>query len=119
MINPFITAAKKLIYKNGIQITFVKVQEGDYDADTGSVTNTETQTTVIAYPEEVTANQYNFPNLIGKVVTKFSVVSVDLGYKPLANDKIIIGTDTYSVVTVKDIVARGESVIYLVNAIKG
>lgn len=118
-MNKFIVAAKKLINRHGISVTFTKVIEGTYNSDTGSVTNTEVDTTVKAYPEVVNVNQYNYPNLVGRIVTKYSVVSSELGYKPEPNDKIKVGTEVHSVVSVKDIVAYGESVIYLVSAVKG
>ena len=117
-MNKFILAAKKLINRHGISVTFIKVVEGTYNSDTGSVTNTETETTLKAYPEVVTVNQYNFPNLIGKTVTKYSVVSSELGYKPSPNDKIKVGTEVSTVISVNDITALGESVIDMVNAVK-
>lgn len=119
MANPFITSAKKLIYRNGIDATFTKVIEGTYNSDTGSVTNTETTKVVKVYPKVITANAYNFPSLINKEMREYLVVSEDLGYKPEAQDKIAEGTAVYSVVSVKDIVARNESVIYIVAAVKG
>lgn len=118
MANPFINSAKKLIYRHGITVVFTKVIEGNYDSNTGSVVNTEITTPVVAYPEDVIVNQYNFPNLINREVTKYLVVSSDLGYKPEPNDKITNGTSVSTILTVKDIVARNESVIYIVHAVK-
>lgn len=119
MANPFITSAKKLIYRHGIDATFTKVTEGTYNSDTGTVTNTESSTVVKAYPKVITANAYNFPNLINKEMREYLVVSEDLGYKPEAQDKVTEGSIVYSVVSVKDITARNESVIYIVAAVKG
>lgn len=115
-MNPFITSAKKLIYRNGIPVSFIKVIEGDY-VD-GAVVNTETTTTVTAYPKVITANSFNFPNLINREMREYLVVSSDLGYKPESQDKIQENSSVYSVVSVKDIVARNESVIYIVAAVK-
>lgn len=119
MANPFIASAKKLIYRNGIDVTFTKVTEGTYDSDTGSVTNIESTKTVKVYPKVITANSYNFPNLINREMREYLVVSEDLGYKPEAQDKITEGTTVYSVVSVKDIIARNESVVYIIAAVKG
>lgn len=118
-MNPFITSARKLIYRNGVNVVFTRVQEGVYNSDTGTVTNTETTKTVKAYPENVTVNQYNFPNLINKEVVKYSVVSADLGYKPEPTDRITVNGSVLSIVKVQDVVARNESVIYFVFAVKG
>ena len=118
-MNKFIVSAKRLINRHGIDVTFIKVTEGTYNSDTGEVTNTESEITLKAYPEVITANQYNFPNLIGQTITKYSVVSSELGYKPSATDKVKVNNEISSIVSVKDIVAYGESVIYLVNTVKG
>lgn len=119
MANPFITSAKKLIYRNGIDVTFTRVIEGTYDSNTGSVTNTESTKSVKVYPKVITANAWQFPNLINREMREYLVVSQDLGYKPEAQDKITEGSTVYSVVSVKDIVARNESVVYIIAAVKG
>lgn len=118
-MNPFIISAKKLIYKNGINIIFSKVTAGVYNSNTGSVVNTETNKTIKAYPKSITANAYNFPSLINKEMREYLIVSQDLGYKPSMQDKITEDGTVYSIVLVKDVIARGESVIYIVTAVKG
>jgi hypothetical protein len=49
-MNPFISSAKQLINLHGVSCTYTTVTEGTYDVETGSVTNTEANTAIIAYP---------------------------------------------------------------------
>jgi len=118
-MNPFIQAAKELIYRNGVQISFVVVTEGIYTPATGSSANTETTTTVTAFPKKVHATSYNYPNLVGKEVVEYLIVATDLVTKPKMHDKITRGSDTYSVNSCTEHVALNEVVIYKVLAIKG
>lgn len=117
-MNDFILASKELIYKNGVDVTFITVTEGAYDSDTGSVTNTEVETIIKGYPKNVKANTFNYPNLVGKEVTEWLVVASDLSTIPTPQDKVKRGSKVYSVDSVRDIVAEGESVIYKVLVVK-
>lgn len=119
MSNPFLQAVKDSVYSHGVDITFVTVTEGTYDTATGSVTNTEVNTTVKAFPKNVRTNQYNLPNLIGKQVTEFLIVPTDLAVKPNPQDKVIRGGITYTVDSVKEHAAQGEVVLLKVIVYKG
>jgi len=119
MSNPFIQAVKDSVYSHGIDITFITVTEGIYDTSTGSVMNTEVNTTVKAFPKNVKTNQYNFPNLIGKQVTEFLIVPADLLVKPNPQDKVIRGGVTYTIDSVKEHTAQGEIVLLKVIVYKG
>jgi hypothetical protein len=118
-MNPHIIQAKRNIYREGINVTFITVTEGTYNSDTGTVTNTETETIVKGYPKRVTANTYNYPNLIGKEATEWLVVASDLPGKPNPQDKMKRGSTVFTVDSVKEIIAMGEPVIYKVLVVKG
>ena len=118
-MNPFIKAAKELIYRNGVQISFIVVTEGTYNPATGSSVNTESSTSVIAFPKRVHATNYNYPNLVGKEVVEYLIVATDLSTKPKMQDKITRGSETYSVNSCTEHVALNEVVIYKVLAVKG
>jgi hypothetical protein len=118
-MSEFIEAAKSLIYPNGVSITITAVTEGAYNADTGTVTNTETTTVVTAFPKVVKVNAYNMPNLIGKEVVEYLVVATDIAAQPRPQDKITRGAVVYSVDSVREHVAQGEVVIYRIIAVKG
>ena len=119
MSNPFIQSAKELIGTHGISVTYITVTEGEYNSDTGSVTNTETETTITSYPKRFTANQYLMPQLIGKEAMEWLIVASDLSAKPNAQDKIKRGSTVYTVDSVKEIIAQGDPVLYKVITVKG
>ena len=118
-MNPHIIQAKRNIYREGINVTFISVAEGTYNSDTGTVTNTETETTVKGYPKRVTATSYNYPSLVGKEATEWLVVASDLPGKPNPQDKMKRGSTVFTVDSVKEIIAQGEPVIYKVLVVKG
>lgn len=107
-MNKFLVNTKKHISRHGVLVDFVQVQEGTYDVETSSVTNTETITQIKAYPVAVQVTQYNFPNLVGKEVIKFLLAGDALAVKPSPMDKIIYKGGSYSVVEQQDYTALGE-----------
>ena len=119
MSNPFIQAAKELIGTHGIAVTLVTVTEGTYDSNTGTVTNSETETNIVSYPKRFTASQYLMPQLIGKEAMEWLIVASDLSTKPSPQDKIKRGSTVYNVDSVKEIIAQGDPVLYKVLAVKG
>lgn len=119
MTNPFNKSVIRQITRHGIDVTYIAVTEGTYNSDTGSVTNTETETSIKSYPKSLVANQYNFPNLIGKTLTEWLVIASNLSSKPNPQDKIKVGSEVHSVVSVKDVVARNEVVMYMITTVKG
>lgn len=118
-MNPHIIQAKRNIYREGIDVTFVAVTEGTYNSDTGTVTNTEVETTVKGYPKRVTATSFYLPNLISKDLTEWLVVASDLPSKPNPQDKMKRGSTVFTVDSVKEIIAQGDPVIYKILVIKG
>jgi len=119
MSNPFITSAKRLIYRQGTSIDYINVTTGTYNVETGTVGNTEVTTTVTAFPKRVKVNNFNYPNLIGKEVLEFLVVCEDLPSSPRTSDKISYKGNTYTVESYVEAMARGELVIYKIIASKG
>lgn len=119
MSNPFIVSAKKLIYRQGINVSYVNVTTGSYNVELGNVANTEVTTVVKAFPKMVKVNTYNYPNLVGKEVIEFLVVCEDLPSIPNTSDKILYKSNTYTVESYAELMARNELVIYKIIASKG
>ena len=119
MANDFLQATIRLINRHGIPVTFITVTEGTYDSNTGTVTNSEVETSIVSYPKRFTANQYNMPNLVGKEAMEWLIVASDLSAKPTSQDKIKRGSTVYTVDSVKEIIAQGDPVLYKVLAVKG
>lgn len=118
-MNPFIQAAKELVYPNGLTITYRTVGESVYDVESGSVTNTSTETVLKAFPKAFRASTYSMPSLIGKNASEWLVVAPDLPSIPKPLDKILKGTEVFTVETYSEHVAEGEVVLYKIIAVKG
>lgn len=117
-MNRFLKGAVKLIARHGKDVSFVSVQEGNYDPATGTVLNTETTTVAKAFKESVKVNQYNYPNLIDKEVFRFHVAASSLTSTPQVQDRIIDGTDEYVIVERMQHDALGETVLHVLTAVK-
>ena len=118
-MNPFIQAAKELVYPNGTSITYQSVSDGNYDVETGLTSNTYTDTVITAFPKVFRASQYSYPNLIGKNASEWLVVAPDLPSTPKPLDKILKGAEVHTVETYSEHVAEGEVVLYKIIAVKG
>jgi hypothetical protein len=117
-VNNFTAAAKRLIERNGISCTYTTVTPGAYDVNTSSVTNTEVNTTLVSYMKHVVANQFNFPNMIGKDVGEFYILASSLSSKPKPADKLLFSGNKYTVQSVREYHAGKELVFYTVIAVK-
>jgi len=115
----FIRSAKELIYPNGVSIEYAAVTTGVYNVETGTTANTEVLTTLVAFPKTVKVSQWNYPNLVNKVVEEFLIVGTDLATAPKPQDKITRDSAVYTVDSVREHVAGGQVVIYKVLAYKG
>ena len=117
--NMFIQSAKQLIYPNGVPLVVTSVGDSVYNVETGLSESISTSTSIIAFPKSVKVSTYNYPNLIGKVVTEFLIVATDLTSPPRALDKLTRGVETFTVEMVSEHVAGGYTVLYKVLAVKG
>lgn len=99
-------------------IDYTVVQEGTYDVNTSTVTNTETVSSFKAFPKKVRVSQYNFPNLIGKEVVEFLVAGDSLLSAPSTQDKIAYDGDTYVVDSYMKHTALAQVCLYKIIAVK-
>jgi hypothetical protein len=118
MPNGFLLASIDAVNRNGITASYIKVQTGVYNVETGSATNTETTYTVKTYKKHIKTSQYSYPNLIGKNVGIFYIANYLLGFVPAPKDKILYNGETYLVESYEDCVAHSQSVLYKVLATK-
>ena len=115
----FLEETKRLILEHGIAVTLITTTEGTYDSNTGSVTNSETETNIVSYPKRFTASQYLMPQLIGKETMEWLIAASDVSSKPSSQDKIKRNTTVYNVDSVKEVIAQGVPVLYKVITVKG
>jgi hypothetical protein len=118
-MNPFLASTKKLIDLHGDTCTYKVVNEGAYNIETGSTANTETSYSVVMYKKHLVANQYNFPDLIGKDSAIFYLANNSLSFSPNINDKVLFNTETYTVQSIVKHSARGDVVLFKILAVKG
>ena len=118
-MNRFSDAAVRLISRHGRDVEYKTTVEGQYDPETGSVTNTTSSKTVKAYPKTIKTNAYNFPDLINKTVVEWLIPSAMMSNLPEPQDTIQDGTAIYSVYRVFTIQAHGEDTVYRIISIKG
>jgi hypothetical protein len=105
--------ALRLLTKFGRDVTHRKINEGTYNPETGTVTNTNTDTTVKAvdldFSDKTNGNQYFTDNVqMGDryALIAPSVASIDV------SDKLIIGGVTWNVVNVKTLAPAGTVVLF-------
>lgn len=82
MSNAFIQATSRAIDRHGISAVYKVITEGAYNVDTGSVTNTETSYNIKIYLKHIKANQFNYPNMIGKDAGLFYILGYNLSFVP-------------------------------------
>lgn len=117
-MNLFVTSTKKMIEQYGSNVTYRSVSEPTYDFDTGRATATSSDKTFKAYKRHVVANQYNYPNLVGKDVAEFYVYAASFDSKPKINDKIVQDGETYTVQRYGEHGAYGQVILYKLLCVK-
>jgi len=101
-MSKFSSATKSAILRHGRVLTFTRVQEGAYDVETGTTTNTTTDSSIRMYKKHIRANQYNYPNLGGRDAGEFYILASDLAQKPESRDTITDGSSVYSIDSVRN-----------------
>ena len=109
----------KALNQHGKNCTYTIVQEGAYDVETGSTTNTETSYTIKMYKKHIRANQYNFPNMIGRDSALFHLANNNLAFVPAVKDKITIDSITYTIDSITEYAADGIVILYKILSVKG
>ncbi len=115
----FLSATKRFLAVNGRNMTYSRITEGSYNVETGTSTNTSSDSTIRIYKKHVRANQYNYPNLVGKDIAEFYILATDLASKPDIRDKITDGTDVYQIDSFRTHEAHQEVILYVALGVKG
>lgn len=119
MSNQFLASAKRSIDRHGQNMSYLSVVEGQYNIETGSVTNSETAYTVKMYKKHIRANQYNYPNLIGQDAALFYLVNSGLTFTPAVRDKIVVDSVTYVIDNIVEHRTNAKIVMYKMLAVRG
>lgn len=118
-MNQFLASVVDKLKRHGEDATYVRVVEGSYNVETGSVTNTETSYTVRIYKRHISANQYQYPDLIGKDAAVIYLAGNALTFAPSVRDKFIISGVTYNVESISEHRARNQIVLYKLASVRG
>lgn len=118
-MNKFLQAAISAINRHGADCTYKTIQTSSYNPATGSSTTSSTDYVVKTYQKQIIANQYNYPNLVGKESAMFYIANNSLGFTPKPNDKIVQAGKTFTVVSVQEHRAESVIVLYRIIAVKG
>jgi hypothetical protein len=118
-MDKYLAIALKAINTHGKTCSYITVAEGTYNIETGGTTNTETLHSVKMYKKHIRANQYNFPNLIGRDSALFYLANNNLTFIPVPKDKITIDSVTYTVDSITEHAADGLVILYKILTVKG
>lgn len=117
-MNRFEAAATRAIQQHGVFCVYKRTDNPVYDPLTDTTTQVVTDVSLKAYQKSIVANQYNFPNLVGKEVNEFYILASALTQEPKPQDKIQVGASKYSIVSWQGHGALGDAVLYCVVAVK-
>lgn len=119
MSNQFLLSTSKMIKMHGSPMTYIQVQEGTYNIETGSTTNTTINYTVTMYKKHLKTDQYNYPDLIGRSAAMFYLANNELEFTPAVRDKIVVNNETFEVQSLMEHVAKGQLILYKLVAARG
>ena len=94
-------ALKKVLSnkKLSADITFRSVSAGSYNATTGIITETNTDTSIRGILEDINNREVN--ELIEATDKKINIAAASLSSTPTTKDKVIVGSVTYSIIRVE------------------
>lgn len=118
-MNLFVASTRRMIEQYGAPISYRTVGEPMYNIETGkTVASTPVVKEFKAYKKHIVANQYNYPNLIGKEVAEFYAYAGSFDNKPRINDKIVVDGETYTVQRFAEHGAYGQVILYKLLCVK-
>ncbi len=116
-MNRFLASSKHLIGRQGLDLKYTAITSVT-DPVTRLTTKQKVDFIHRMYPKQLIANQFNFPNLIGKEAITFLLANDSLGHAVKVNDEITYKNQVYGVVSVQETVAYGEIVLFKITALK-
>ena len=118
-MNEFLAATKEALKLHGKPAVYSRVASGVYNIESGAQTNTSSNTTVQMYKKHIRANQYNFPDLIGRDAAMFYIAADSLAFIPGFKDIITFDSIKYVVQSYVEHAAKGQVVLLKILAVKG
>lgn len=103
-------AASKLVGKLGGDVTIRAVTVGDYDANTGTASETVSDTVVKGFVENVNAREVN--DLVKAGDRRLTIAAADLASTPSTSDKVVISGVVYQIVNIETIEQDNQAITY-------
>lgn len=114
----FLSATISAINRHGSACTYISTSAPVYSIETKKAESTDTEYSVTMYKKHIKANQYNYPNLIGKDAALFYLANNALGFNLKINDKIVHNGSEYTVDSIFEHVAKGSVALFRILAVK-
>ena len=102
--------ASKLMARFGTSVTLRQVAPGVYNPETGTVSRTTTDYTVLGIFEAVRQNQVS--DLIKATDRKFTFAAADVSVIPTTADRLIYGTTELEIIEVTRVEHEALNIIY-------
>lgn len=118
-MDKYLAIALRAINQHGKTCSYTVVTEGNYNIETGSTTNIETNYSVKMYKKHIRATQYNFPSLVGRDSALFYLANNKLSFIPTAKDKITIDNIVYTIDSITEHSADALVILYKILTVKG
>lgn len=90
--------ASKLVKQFGGTVTYRRVSGGSYNATTGAITETETDTTIKGVVDAVQKQEIN--ELIQETDKKLTIAAADLTITPSLADRVVISSIVHQIVKI-------------------
>ena len=116
-MNLFLSATKRAIARHGVDCTYTAFTAGAYDPETGASGQASSAVLIKAYPKQEVANNYHYPNLIGKEIVRFYILAESI--TPKISDYITWNSVRYVIDNFQSHQASGEIILYRIIAVKG
>ena len=85
--------------KLSADITFRSISAGSYNATTGVITESNTDTSIRGVLEDINNREVN--ELIEATDKKINIAAASLSSTPTTKDKVIVGSVTYSIIRIE------------------
>ncbi len=104
---------KTILGTFGTSVTVRRVMVGEYNTTTCAPLRTELDKTVKGRLDEY--RQHEFGELVSVGDRKLTVAASDLSFEPTSSDQVVIGTNTYRVVSVKAPQATDQAAVFVMQ----
>ena len=104
------STAAKLMSKFGGQVTMRRIALGSYNATTGTISDTATDTVIRGVLQDVSKREVN--ELVQASDKRLIIAAADLTVAPTTTDKVLINAVTHQIITIATIEQDNLAITY-------